>query len=302
MIRRLVLIAVLLLGGLCGAADAEVGPSGLDVRIHRHPDVHPDLEQEVRDALAARGPALRETVWPFALPPVSIDLHLTVTEAFRDTLRGRIADWGVGAAAGRTAWIDCRRVPAVGRDVGYVALHEIAHCLLNQALGRVRVPSWFHEGVAQQVSGEWRFRDTVSLVMDGGVPDLQGLEGRFPDNAHWADRAYRTSLLAVQTLCERHGETVIADLVLAARQRGDFEAAFALTTGEAYDAFTADFARSMRLRFGWLITLTRWPTLFVLMALGFLLGAILRIRRTRRRLAEMEDEGGAPSAPGDTIH
>ncbi len=267
---------------------ADAAPA-LEVRIHRHPDVHPDFEAETRAALASRGAALRDELWPFALPPARIELHLVDTAAFRDTLRGRVADWGVGAASGRTAWVDCQRMPAVGRTVGYVALHEVAHCLLNQALGRASVPSWFHEGVAQQVSGEWRFRDTVSLIMDGGVPDLRGLEGRFPHNTHWADRAYRTSLLAVQTLRDRHGDRVIPDLVLATRQRGDFGAAFAEVTGEDDTAFADRFARSMRLRFGWLITLTRWPTLFVLMALGFALGAVLRIRRTRRRLEEMVD-------------
>jgi hypothetical protein len=161
------------------------------------------------------------------------------------------------------------------------------------------VPAWFHEGVAQHVSGEWRFRDTVSLILDGSVPDLRGLEGRFPGNAQWADRAYRTSLLAVDTLVDRYGEDVIGELVLATRLRGDFRYAFPAVTGTDYETFTADFAQSMRIRFGWLVTITRWPTLFVLLALGFALGALLRIRRTRRRLAELADEAeDAPPRPG----
>ena len=276
------------------AAAAAAAPPLLDtrppVRIFRAPGVPQAVEDECVAVLREFGPALTERLWPFVQQQPRVDIHLVTTAGFRDTLGGVVADWGVGAASGRDAWIDCERSRGVGRTVTHVMLHEIAHCLMHQGLGNAVVPAWFHEGVAQHVSGEWRFRDTISLMLEGRVPDLRGLEGRFPGNAQWADRAYRTSLLAVDTLVDRHGEEVIGDLILATRLRGDFRRAFPEATGTTYEAFAADFAASMRIRFGWLVTITRWPTLFVLMALGFALGAVLRIRRTRRRLAELEDE------------
>ncbi len=293
MFKRVIIILIVLGLAAVWPADAFVAQSraetNLSIRLIRHPDVHPDLERDCRAALREYGPALADRIWPFVHQQPQVDVHLVTTAVFRDTLGGRVADWGVGAASGRTAWIDCDRVQGVGRTVPYVMLHEIAHCLLHQGMGNTRVPSWFHEGVAQQVSGEWRFRDTVSLMMDGFVPDLQGLEGRFPGNVQWADRAYRASLLAVETLLDWYGEDVIAEIVLATRLNGDFRVAFAEVTGTEYEEFTTRFARSMRIRFGWLVTLTRWPTLFVLMAVGFAFGAIMRIRRTRRRLAEQDD-------------
>ena len=294
----LLMMAILVHGN---AAWSQTSPdSGLQVRIIRAPDVHSDLERDCLDALSEYGPTLTARLWPFAHQRPRVDVHLMTSTGFRDTLRGRIADWGVGAALGRTAWIDCERVPGVGRTVPYVMLHEIVHCLLHQGMGNVRVPSWFHEGVAQSFSGEWRFRDTISLMMDGFVPNLQGLEGSFPGNAQWADRAYRASLLAVDTLIDWYGEDVIAEIIMATRLRGDFEAGFAAATGTTYDDFTTRFAQSMRIRFGWLVTLTRWPTLFVLMALLFAFGAVMRIRRTRRQLAELEDpEEGDDFFPGD---
>ncbi|MBU0742206.1 basic secretory family protein [bacterium] len=268
------------------------------VRFFREPGVNPDVERDCLAALREHGPTLTALVWPFTLQRPRVDIHLMTTSGFKDSLGGVVADWGVGAAAGHTAWIDCERSRGVGRTVTHVMLHEISHCLLHQGMGAAAVPAWFHEGVAQHVSGEWRFRDTVSLMLEGHVPDLQGLEGRFPGNAQWADRAYRASLLAVDTLVDRYGEDVIGKLILATRLHGDFRRGFADATGTDYEAFTADFSRSMRIRFGWLVTLTRWPTLFVLLALGFALGAILRIRRTRRRLAELEDE----DLPSDDDH
>lgn len=296
--RRLSLLVAVLLatasGTLSAASEGDV-PS--DVRIQAAPGVHPDVARDCRTVWRAQGAELIGRLWPFVLQRPRVDVHLLTTSAFRDSLRGSVADWGVGAARGRTAWIDCERSSGVGRTVTHVMLHEIAHCLIHQGTGNVPVPAWFHEGVAQHVSGEWRFKDTISLMLDGHLPDLQGLEGRFPANVQWADRAYRTSLLAVETLVDRHGEGVIGELILATRMRGDFRIAFASVTGTGYEAFTEDFARSMRIRFGWLVTVTRWPTLFVLMAVGFALGAVLRIRRTRRRLAELEDEAGDDPPP-----
>jgi hypothetical protein len=46
----------------------------------------------------------------------------------------------------------------------------------------------------------------------------------------------------------------------------------------------------MNLRFGWVLALGRWPTLFVLMSVLFVVGAVRRMLRSRRRLREMADE------------
>jgi hypothetical protein len=53
----------------------------------------------------------------------------------------------------------------------------------------------------------------------------------------------------------------------------------------------------MSLRFGWLVLVTRWPTLFVLLALVLAVAAIGRVARSRRRLAAMPDEDDEPD-PG----
>ena len=55
-----------------------------------------------------------------------------------------------------------------------------------------------------------------------------------------------------------------------------------------------EFARAMRLRFGWMLFLTRWPGLFVLLALVLAVGGARKIVLTRRRLAAMEDDDLPP--------
>jgi hypothetical protein len=137
----------------------------------------------------------------------------------------------------------------------------------------------------------------VSLVLDGRVPDLARLQGRFPVPHESADRAYRTSLLAVSRLQDEYGEAIIPDLVAATKAAGDFPQAFATVTGQDLVEFQQEFAAAMNLKYGWLLFLTRWPGLFVLAAVIFAVGAVRKILITRRRLTEMEDVPEAPRWP-----
>lgn len=82
----------------------------------------------------------------------------------------------------------------------------------------------------------------------------------------------------------------MAAVVDAVGRTGDFETGFLEATGESVAAFSEAFAARMRLRFGWLVMLTRWPTLFVLLAVLLLVGAVRKTVQTRRRLASMEDD------------
>ncbi|MBK6736327.1 MAG: hypothetical protein IPG61_20130 [bacterium] len=70
-------------------------------------------------------------------------------------------------------------------------------------------------------------------------------------------------------------------------------------TGAPLEVFEDRFARAMEMRFGWLVLLTRWPALFVLLALLLAVGAIARVIRTRRRLAAMPDDDDDEGADDD---
>ena len=131
------------------------------------------------------------------------------TAAFSRLFGGRLPDWGVGVAlpGGRVVAVDHARLPAVGRGLREVFLHEMTHALLMRAGGDVPLPAWLHEGLAMRLSGEWRFSDTVTLAMEGRVPDLSDLRGAFPGGAQRASRAYLTSELAVDRLLEAFGRT-----------------------------------------------------------------------------------------------
>jgi hypothetical protein len=252
----------------------------------------PEAAAACRTAWRRRGADLLARLVPAGMPIDTVRVLLLSTEQFRRTFGTRIPDWGVGVAlaGGRVVAVDYQELPAVGRGVEEVFLHEMVHALLMQSTAGIWLPTWLHEGTAMRLAGEWRFTDTVAVILSGRLPSLQRLRAPFPQGVAGANTAYRTSLLAVEKLHGWYGEDILPRLVAATRRNGDFPAAFTDVTGEALETFENRFASAMRVRYGWVVLVFRWPTLFVIMALVFAIGAAGRIVRSRRRLREMESE------------
>ena len=265
-------------------------------------DAGRNAAERCQEIWLAEGARLAEELLPttpgVGVPDTVLCLILD-TNSFRRHFAGRLPDWGVGAAlpSGKVIALDYSRMSAVGRGLREVFLHEMVHALLFQGSGGAWLPVWLHEGSAMLYSGEWRFSDTVSLVLEGRVPDLESLQGRFPIPHDRADRAYRTSLLAVSRLREGFGDKIIVELVGETKKTGNFPEAFYTVTGETLGDFQFKFSQAMRIKYGWMLFLTRWPGLFVLAAVVFLVGATRKIIITRRRLAAMEDDLEAPIWP-----
>lgn len=276
---------------LISAAGAQAQTLPL-VRFVVETDNGRNAAEQCREVWLREGPRLVEELVPAGTPIDTVTCLIMESDTFAARFAGTAPDWGVGLAfpGGRFVALDYQRLPAVGRGVREVFLHEMVHALLFQGAGDTWLPTWFHEGCAMRYSGEWRFSDTISLVLDGHVPSLDRLQGRFPASPLPADRAYRTSLLAVNRMIAYHGPHAPGRVVAASVRHGNFSLGFAEATGESLDTFIDDFASSMRWRLGWLVILTRWPTLFVIMGLVFLAGAGRKFVLARRRLAEMADE------------
>lgn len=289
-----VLLVQVLLAILAGPLLAAAAPSPVSFRYEN--EAGRDAARQCAQVWAAKGPDLVATLLGTA--PVDTVVCLVVGSAsFHERFGAHLPDWGVGVALGpRAIALDTSRIPAVGRGLQEVFLHEMVHALIMQGSGGAWLPAWFHEGAAMQYSGEWRFTDTVSLLLDGRVPDLSRLQDRWPATAERADRAYRTSLLAVGRLDRRHGPDAVPRILRETRLAGSFHEGFLRATGETPAAFTAEFAETMRQRFGWLTVMTRWPGLFVLLGVVLAVGAVRKIVLMRRRLARMPDEDFPPDA------
>jgi len=105
--------------------------------------------------------------------------------------------------------------------------HEMIHALLHRAGGRI--PAWFHEGVAQRLGEEYTSEEMAQvrlfvrgLVDDGWFRSLGDLDETFIEMYHEERvKAYAVSLLFVDFLMRKYGETLIP-LVISELQSGQY--------------------------------------------------------------------------------
>ncbi len=131
-------------------------------------------------------------------------------EAYRKTVD--VAEWNAGQFDGRI------RVPVSGRldeSVRRVFTHETVHACLA-VLGRW--PAWFHEGLAQKLSGDSTSAAARAQIAAearrGKLPRLENLGQDWSrlDTAH-ARLAYAESLEAVEMFYENYAQFGIANLL-----------------------------------------------------------------------------------------
>ncbi|MBI2370356.1 MAG: hypothetical protein HYV08_09015 [Deltaproteobacteria bacterium] len=95
-----------------------------------------------------------------------------------------------------------------------VVTHEYVHVLLVQVAG-LRLPTWFHEGVAQLEEGAQEDQGALVAAHRGGtLAPLRQLEGPFAElDARAAELAYQQSLAVVRFLVTRQAPGVLPDLL-----------------------------------------------------------------------------------------
>ena len=150
------------------------------------------VADECRTIWQEVGPELSARLLPVTVVADTVLCLVLDTPSFQRHFGNRLPDWGVGVAVGhgRLIALDHSRLPAVGRGAREVFLHEMVHALLFQGTRGQWLPTWLHEGAAMHYGGEWRFADTVSLILAGRVPDLLlrgdravGIQEQDPDRA-----------------------------------------------------------------------------------------------------------------------
>ncbi|NLE01320.1 MAG: hypothetical protein GX640_15750, partial [Fibrobacter sp.] len=102
-------------------------------------------------------------------PTIPVDTA-TVTVIFYKQSEGkvlgvRLPEWGGGGAIGRDSIvIPIDRAGVIhGGNYQKILVHEITHIALSRVYGFVKVPRWFHEGLAMVLAGEISFEDQLEL-------------------------------------------------------------------------------------------------------------------------------------------
>jgi hypothetical protein len=208
----------------------------------------------------------------------------------------RLPEWGGGGAIGRDSIIvPVDRAPLPDMDAGRVTVHELVHIALERAYGRLRVPRWFHEGLAMTLSGELSLDEQVTLSRAIFLKNLLPLDSvervnRF--DAYGAALAYSQSHLAVAYLIDKYGMDGVPELLIAVRETGRFDTAlmdvFGLT-GPEFERLVRNYtAERFRYVFFFSDTYLYWSLGALLLVAGFV---AVRVRsRRRRRQMELEEQ------------
>ncbi len=205
---------------------------------------------------------------------------------------GRREPWVAGVADPARRLIGLR-VDGAQRHVDRlraVYRHEAAHVALHAATGG-NASSWLQEGYAQIVSGTWDWREGWRLqfiLMRGGEGMLADIDGRFRSGRD-PETAYILAYTAVDALRSLSGDAGLEALFGALRSGRSFDAAVRQVFGLTAEQFETRWREKVLDRYGWLYLLSRTAVVwlgvtFLVIALG-----IARVRRDRRRLAEMKE-------------
>jgi hypothetical protein len=290
----LMIASVAASGQVTGESDWQRIERGGVTVVHRTGDAR--AAQRILDVAVAEAPATAAALG--ARHTGSITLYVASTdEDFRNLTLGGAPDWGAGVAFPERGVIVVRS-PAILPDplqTEDLVAHEIAHVIAGRALGSVRVPRWFDEGIAMMLAGEWRLPGSGGLTATGSgdlIP-LSELRTSFPHGTSGAMLAYVESYYAVAFLMEQTDVDTPAELVQAIRSAGSFDAAIHTIYGGPIEELEENALRSFERRFGWGFLLTRWNIVFLMLALLLLLGGALRVRRSRDRMRRWEEEEAA---------
>ncbi len=258
------------------------------------------------EALAANIPQW----WSDVERPLARDVDDTVRITFVDHA-GRVAEttgmphWVAGVARPEAGDIVIARHGPDGArtDLERLLKHEMAHVILHRAAGGASLPRWFHEGVAESLTGGislGRAHTLAQAVFGAGVPDLARLEAQFhgsdgPDAAV----AYAASRDLIEFLRSRDAngnrDVAMRQVLTELRAGHDLEAAFVRAYGASLPQLVTLWRDGLPGRFVWypMIASGGLPFFFLIPLVAI---AWVRRRRLLRRGWERLDREDALAA------
>lgn len=190
--------------------------------------------------------------------------------------------------------------------------HEIVHHAMGALPAEVflRIPAWFHEGLAEVYSGEIYLGEAgVSLpwlANNGALPSLRTYADEFPNEPLRAAQGYALGHAFVQRLVRIHGRPVIGEILERMRLGDNLDQALLATTKMSlveHEVALTEELRSLRS----LLAASAPHVVTVLFVVAALLIPLALRRRARRRRAieqrwEQQDEAAAERADRLAAH
>lgn len=238
--------------------------------------------------------------------PIEVVLARETSEAARQA-GPDVAAYALGRA-GLVVIFPARSPVYPDDSIDDVLRHEVAHVLIDRAVGSRPVPRWYHEGLAMAAEHEIGIEDRTRLVLELALSrrvDLPELNRLFESDRRSRARAYTLAGAFVRDLLARHGRALPARLHHAMSAGARFDDAFREAAGVPLPVAADTFWREQRLWTTWLPFLTSTTALWMVVTV-LALWAIRRRRAQRARLRALWDEEAAealdPPGPADRVH
>jgi hypothetical protein len=207
----------------------------------------------------------------------------------------RLPEWGGGGAIGTdTIIVPVDRPYAFfSGDLYKITVHELVHIALARAFGTMRVPRWFHEGLAMQLAGELSFEESTTLsraILTHSLMPLDSVEfvNRFTQAR--AQTAYSQSHFAMNFLTNLYGYDMLPELLDSAKVFRRFDTAcirvFGLTTHEFDSIVKIEMIKKYKYAFIVADNELFWVLILVLAVIAF----VVTLARNRQKRKRMEDD------------
>lgn len=210
----------------------------------------------------------------------------------------RLPEWGGGGALGQDSIIiPIDKVYAFyPEDYYHIALHELVHIALARAYQNIRIPRWFHEGMAMTLSGELSFDESVLLsraIATRSLVSLDSIEYVNQFGKSRAQIAYSESHFAIQYMTKLYGYDMIPELLDSAKQVRKFDTACVKVFGLTVKEFDAIVKNEMTAKYRYAFLFSDYSLFWLFVVLLAAIGFVLTMIRNHKRCRALEIEESA---------
>jgi hypothetical protein len=229
--------------------------------------------------------------------PVTVYISTSDRE-FRFITQGALPDWGIGCALPDSSLIILKAGPeevSTGK-LKEIAVHELSHVVLGQALRGKHVPRWFDEGLAMYHSREWSIGQNFIMakaVFSRSIIPLKRIDSVLYFDRDKAQLAYTQSFLAISFLMNEYGLEKFHAIIRRLADTGDLDRAMTDVIGLRHDEFEFQWYKYVTRKYGWISLFTNSYYLWIGISLLFILAFLVKRYWTKRTMErwETEDEG-----------
>lgn len=210
----------------------------------------------------------------------------------------RLPEWGGGGALG----IDSIFIPI---DIDYVFFntdyhriltHELVHLVISRKYGNIRIPRWFHEGIAMALAGEIDADAPAVLskaVLSGKLLSLKAIENVNRFNREKARLAYCQSHFSVLFLLQQYGQDLLPELLSEIKIRSSFDTACINVFGLSMEETDSIIRQNIVAKYHFSILLSDtflWIIILIVASVGF----VITFFRKKNKMKQMEIEEAEP--------